>query len=375
MNGLMVAFALGLPYHVLRTAAAAGVRVHVLGDGASSALRGSVHCASYRRLGCAATAENAERIADEIAALVRRHRVDVIFPGDDVSTRLLAGLQGRLPVRTSPLPDLATFDLLNDKWNFTRYCRDHGVRVPQAWCFDSVDGLHAALDRGTLDLPLTIKPTNRSGSVGVMHIRDESERRSIGSIDYAPILVQRHIRGESVCLSALCRGGAIVAQVCQRRDERRFQLFDCPDLAANAARVVAATRLDGPVNFDAVIEDDTGLSYIVECNPRFWYTIYLSMLVGFNFMAPTLADPCIAAVPRAAPLTSEVLELSVRHTLTHWAGATAIDRALARYHLLDPIPYLLCRTKWVDDSDVAVRVDEMSAYRWPGVPAALPKIA
>ena len=47
MNGLMIAFAFTLPYHVLRTATAAGVRVHVLGNGASRGLRMSRYCRTY----------------------------------------------------------------------------------------------------------------------------------------------------------------------------------------------------------------------------------------------------------------------------------------------------------------------------------------
>src|SRR5947209_7091148 len=109
MNGLMIAFAFSLPYHLLRTAAAAGVRVHVLGSGASRGLRASRHCTSYHR--SAATGNGAtdhELILGEIRQLVRQQKIDVVFPSDDVSTRLLASIRDRLPVRTTPLPDLTT---------------------------------------------------------------------------------------------------------------------------------------------------------------------------------------------------------------------------------------------------------------------------
>ena len=124
----------------------------------------------------------------------------------------------------------------------------------------------------------------------------------------------------------------------------------------------AVTRLNGPANFDAVIDAETDLAYIVECNPRFWYTIYLSMLFGLNFMRHALAE----AAPEAEPETmvSDTLELSVTQTLRHYFRAKPVDRALARYHLLDPIPHLLFRHGWVDDSDVAVDLAQMNAYAW-----------
>jgi biotin carboxylase len=362
MNGLMVAFAFTLPYHVMRAAADAGVRVHVLGNGVSDALRSSRHCASYSRLDGTGEPENEARILDEIDGLVRKHKIDVIFPSDDVSTRLLIAIRDRLPVRSSLLPDLATFDLLNNKWNFTRYCHAEGVRVPEAWCFEAPGELRAALQSGAISLPITVKPINRSGSVGVFHLLDGVDRALLDRIDYRPILVQRHIVGESVCISTICRDGRIVAHAGQRRDERCFRLFSHPDLLRNAERLAAATRLNGPANFDAVIEAETDLAYIVECNPRFWYTIYLSMLFGLNFMRPALAEMEPGAEPET--MVSDTLELSVKHTMRHYFRAKPTDRALARYHLLDPIPYFLHRRGWVDDSDVAVDVAQMNAYAW-----------
>lgn len=359
MNGLMLAFAFMLPYHVLRTATAAGVRVHVLGSGASRALRTSRHCASYGDLGCPGAPGHEARILAEIERAARRHKIDVIFPADDVSTRLLIALRDRLPVPTSLLPNLATFDLLNHKGNFTRYCRANGVRVPQAWCFDTLGALREAVAAGELGLPITVKPTNRSGSVGVFHIRGESEWKLLDQVDYRPILVQRHIVGESVCLSTVCRDGRIIAHAGQRRDERRFQLFSHPDLLANAARLAAAAGLDGPANFDAVIEAASGDSYIVECNPRFWYTIYMADFFGLNFMRPALG-----LAPEPETMVSDPMELSLKRTLKHYRSAKPADRALARYHLLDPIPYLLFRAGLFDDKDVAVDVEQMTAYAW-----------
>ena len=362
MNGLMVAFAFTLPYHVMRAAADAGVKVHVLGNGVSETLRTSRHCASYRRLDCAGEPENATQILGQIDRLVREHKINMIFPSDDVSTRLLIAIRDRLPVRTSLLPDLATFDLLNNKWNFTRYCQAKGIRVPEGWCFETPGELRAALRSGEISLPITVKPASRSGSVGVFHILDEGDGALLDRIDYRPIVVQRHIVGEPVCISTICRDGRIVAHAGQRRDERRFQLFSHPDLLRNTERLVTATGLNGPANFDAVIEAETDLAYIVECNPRFWFTIYLSMLFGLNFMRPALAE----APPEAEPETmvSDTLELSLKETLRHYFRAKPIDRALARYHLLDPIPYIVFRRGWVDDSDVAVDPARMNAYAW-----------
>jgi hypothetical protein len=159
MNGLMVAFAFTLPYHVMRVAHAAGVRVHVFGGDASRGLKMSRCCRAYHEMPFAG---DPEALLAEIGEVVRAHAIDIIFPSDDVSTRLLAALAGRLPAPCVPVPDLATFDLLNDKWNFTRFCEQNGIRAPQGRLFDNLLGLRRALDSVEIALPLTIKPTMQS---------------------------------------------------------------------------------------------------------------------------------------------------------------------------------------------------------------------
>ena len=357
VNGLMIAFAFTLPYHVLRTATAAGLRVHVLGSGASLGLRRSRHCRAYHQSHCGG---DPETLLAEIRELVRRHAIDVVFPADDVSTRLLAALGRRLPVRCTPLPELATFDLLNDKWNFTQFCRGNGIRAPEGWLFDSAASLRQALARGEITLPITVKPTNRSGGLGVFHIRETGEIAQIEAIDYTPIVAQRHIAGESVSITLLCDNGRVAAHVAQQRDERCFRIFASADLLDNASRLAALLGCHGPVNFDAVLSQDDGLSYLVECNPRFWYSVYLVMIAGLNFVDLALATP-----REVRTLDRGEMKLSWRKIIARPWRARRLDWKFLFYNLSDPVAYLLLRRNSYDDSDVAVPADQMAAYNRP----------
>ncbi|HWD60619.1 MAG TPA: ATP-grasp domain-containing protein [Stellaceae bacterium] len=370
MNALMVAFAFTLPYHVMRTAAAAGLRVRVLGDAASAGLRRSRVCRGFDETH---SAGDPELLLAEIAELARRHAIDIVFPADDVSTRLLALLGDRLPVRCVPLPDLATFDLLNDKGNFTRFCRDNGVRAPRFWLFDDAAGLRAALRGGEVDLPVTVKPTNRSGGIGVVHIREPAELDRLDAIDYRaidyrPVLVQRHVSGEPVSITALCDDGRVVAHVAHQRDARRFRVFADADLLANIASLAALTRYRGIINCDAVLRDD-GRAFLVECNPRFWYSIYLVMLAGLNFVELALA-PGAPALP--ATLECRRFRLSLRAILARPWRASRLDWAFLRYNFGDPFAFALQRAKPYDDSEVAVPVDMMTGRAMTGGGIARP---
>jgi ATP-grasp in the biosynthetic pathway with Ter operon len=359
-NALMIAFAFSLPYHVMRCAAAAGVRVHVLGNGASRGLRMSRHCRGYHE---SHSGGDPESLLGEIRDVVKRYDINIVFPSDDVSTRLLSALGDRLPVRTSPVPALATFDLLNDKWSFTRFCAENGVRAPQGWLLESGATLRQGVQSGEIALPLTVKPINRSGGFGVIHIREAAELAQLDAADYRPLLAQRHIAGETIGISVLCEHGRVVAHAVQRRDTARFALFDNPDLLANVRRLASLTGFHGPANLDAVMSDD-GLSYIVECNPRFWYTISLSMVAGLNFVGLALSEVQRDAGESVALRHGEV-RLAFLPTLLRPWRATPLDRKFVAYNLGDPIAYLLQRANAYDDSEVAVPVAQMAAHAPP----------
>src|SRR5581483_9687105 len=115
------------------------------------------------------------------------------------------------------------------------------------------------------------------------------------------------------------------------------ELLSKPDLLCDVGRLMAATDYSGPVNFDVVVEDESGTSYIVECNPRFWYSIYLPMLLGHNFV-----DAAIGA-SLMLPAVGGRLCLSLSEILRHPARASRHDWALLRYHLDDPLSYVALR--------------------------------
>jgi biotin carboxylase len=361
-NGLMVAFAFTLPFHVMRVANAAGIRVHVLGSGASRGLRMSRCCRAYHQM---SSANDPDALLAEIDALVRVHAIDIIFPADDVSTRLLAALAGRLPAPCVPLPDLATFDLLNDKWNFTQFCGQNGIRAPQGRLFDNVQALHQALADGEIALPLTLKPTNRSGGVGVLHLREAADLALLDTIDYRPILVQRHITGISVSITMLCDHGKVLAHIAQERDSARFRVFANADLLDNVSRLAVVTGYHGIANFDAVLSDDDGRAHLVECNPRFWYSIYLAAIAGLNFVDLVLAPP-----RQTVTLDAGGFRLSLRRILTRPWRASRLEWKYLFYCLSDPIVFALQRARSYDDSDVAVPVGEMRAPAGIGHPLA-----
>jgi biotin carboxylase len=372
-KALMVGFAFLQPYHVMRCATNAGFSVEVLGNGTSAGLRRSRFCAAYHLSKFDYKSSDYAVAAAEIRSLAARRGIDVVVPSDDVSTRLLAAVKDEIGVPTSALPSVDCFDALNDKWNFYRLCCGNDVRVPASWLYETPDELRRDLSAGRLELPITVKPTNRSGALGVCHVRDEGEIKVLQTLDYRPILVQRFILGRDVGINVLCRNGQVVAHAVQERSDRSFRLFEDSDLLANVARMAAAAGLHGPANIDAVIEDESGRGFILECNPRFWYTIYLSMILGLNFVKMSLAlDQAeqFVVAPGDDPRVRLNKALLFR-LMRPWACRRS-DWRMLRYHLADPIPYICEKQNIFNDDSVAVQRHLMKQFDDRAIAVTIP---
>jgi len=140
-----------------------------------------------------------------------------------------------------------------------------------------------ALGRNAIALPLTLKADQSFGRVGRVasarrrrHRADRRCRLSSGSRP-APYRWRddRHLR------TVRPRAGRRARHPAPRRIA--ISTLRQPGFARQRYPPGRLTGYSGPANFDAVLADGDGLSYIVECNPRFWYTIYLSMIAGLNF--------------------------------------------------------------------------------------------
>src|SRR5699024_4225225 len=53
-------------------------------------------------------------------------------------------------------------------------------------------------------------------------------------------------------------------------------------------RIVKAANFSGVANIDLRIDEKSGEIKVIECNPRFWYTLQASLWRGLNFVAAGL---------------------------------------------------------------------------------------
>jgi glutathione synthase/RimK-type ligase-like ATP-grasp enzyme len=238
MNALIVAFAFKLNYHVLRLAEASGCTVHVLGRDCGLGLKFSRFCSSYQHFDFDPTTQSLEKAVMEIERAIARVSADVILPSDAVSTRLLAAVADRLSIPTYPLPSAALFDTMNNKWDFYRFCKEHGVQTPETLLFNDVKSLKQALAQGAMHLPVIVKLLDSMANKGIYPILSESDLPVLDTLDSQPLLMQKFVVGELFCVNAVVNHGRLVAYSAQRNFADHYAFVSYEKLLATVSRVL-----------------------------------------------------------------------------------------------------------------------------------------
>lgn len=350
---LLISFAFNQQYHILRTASVAGYEVHVLGKNSSRWIKYSRFCASYREMIYDPRCDFLEKLVHEIQYICSLLAIDVILPSDIISTKLLILINKKITYRCAPVPDLETFTILNDKWRFYHLCKLSNISTPDTYLFEERAEFLAALKEKRLDFPLIVKPINRMSSSGILKLDSEYHFNQINLIDYDDILVQKYIDGKDCGLNLLCREGKLLAYSFQRQYNWGYEFTRSDEILDLATEIAQKTKLNGVANFDIREEFNTGNLFFIECNPRFWYSTYVSMLAGLNFVDLCLEDLCDATgqVVTINEKTNVILNKSfLKHYLSN-ANKSEVDRLVLNYYVNDPIPILLERLRIVDDTN------------------------
>ncbi len=347
MKLLAIAFVYDLAYHTLRCVRSGGHEVHVLGSGTGRGLRISPRFASFRDLAYDPEHDGFDVAVAEITKRIAETGAELVMPTDIVSTRLLIAIRHRLPVGTALLPSAALFDAVNNKQHFAELCESYGLQTPETWVYANGRAVMAALEDGTLRLPLVVKPVVGMGGRGVDLVRSEADLGRIAAHESAPLLVQRLIEGRDRDISILARGGKLLAYGVQMYRGNRYDFADSPALRQMIEHFVAASGFEGLAHFDAVEEAGTGEIYLIECNPRSWASVFALAAAGVNMVAlsivPPQADgpihPPAVVVPTRKALVKDLLR-------GRWSRCA---RWMVGYYFGDPIGVFADYFKLFDD--------------------------
>lgn len=281
---LLLAKTFRMPYRVLRCAHGAGAQVHLLCAHEARGLRHSRFHAGFSTSGQPIDGMFDPALADEINAEADRLDIDMVLAGDAPSTRALIAIKDLIRRPCFPMPGLSQFDLLNDKWRFTQLCESLGLQFPRSALFQTPEELNRYVSTNTFEGPHIAKPLSKDGGVGCVKFAPEDGPAKLSGIAYQPIIVQEVIEGEDICASVFCQRGEIKASLAYLYERATYVTFYDESILYNIGKIIKHMNVDGVINFDMRRQPDGRIIY-VECNPRFFFKIAMSMVAGMNFVA------------------------------------------------------------------------------------------
>jgi hypothetical protein len=329
-------------YRVLKTAAAAGARVHVLAGPRARTLGWSRWTASLERIDTPFAHADEAATVGQINQIIQRRKITRVLGGDAPTTRFMIGVAPQLDAPIFPSPDLATFDLLNDKGRFTELAGSLGLACPPTRRFDHKDELAAALKAGELPFPGIVKPLSRSGGAGVVRLDEGRWSAALARVTYAPLLWQSFLTDPQWDVSAFCREGEIIAFSLRRRGRGEYVFADSAEARRQTAILTRRLGVSGILDFDIIADQALTRFSWLECNPRVFFSIDFVAAAGINMIAlglGTAGIPCAGAIEAAPVKRVRKIRAAVAGLMRGEALASP-DLRLALSDLSDPAMFL-----------------------------------
>jgi predicted ATP-grasp superfamily ATP-dependent carboligase len=223
-------------------------------------------------------------VNDYIAA----QEIDCVLASDISSQALLHELRPHL-IGTACFPTSSgeTLNLLHDKWQFHELLETHGLPSPKSVLLRRQEDVFGTEVYG-LEFPVMVKPLAQQAGKGILKVKNIHQLADhvFGKHPYngLPLIVQEHVPGLDAGLSILALGGKVVARLAQQYEpDGSLSFFVDDEINAIAEQVVELSNYSGVAHFDYRRLPDGALGGVLECNPRFWYSMPAAMTHGINF--------------------------------------------------------------------------------------------
>ena len=331
---LMLPVLLGL--HVYTNA-----RCSVVGPVKTRSLRWSVLCSSHVQVSLSGNED--DKFVHAIGRIAKDMPESILIPVDVDAERIVNRVRDELNVKITPIPDLPTLEMLDNKWLFYEFCKKHGFTVPKTCMIASKHDFHFDKMASELGEPLVVKPLDGHGSEGVYIIHSNSHYeeaiRNNPRHQFAPLIVQRYVSGVDMGLDVFSMQGSLSAFAIQRKIGSEVSFLSNHYLKQMASEFCRASCYTGVMNIDARLEEGTGTVYLIEANPRFWGSLSAAVWCGLNFVAESIEQ--VPGTDHIRSLTSGQFE-PYRHPIIRpkWWPVLAFDRGvhgrLLRAIMFDP---------------------------------------
>ncbi|RLK51649.1 ATP-grasp domain-containing protein [Alkalispirillum mobile] len=293
------------------------------------------------------------RFGEALQAYCQQRGIEAVVGGDILAAGIIHAVSGQLTNTLAfPASPLSTLGMLDDKWRFQTFMVKHDIPCPRAICLESTEDVDNIETQG-LRFPLVIKPLYGESSHGIVRVAEPGaihhHLASGGRHARFPLLAQEYAPGFDADLSVLAKDGEVLCHVLQsRRSDCSLAFFEDESVLEIGRQIVRAANYTGVANIDVRIDEHTGEVRVLECNPRFWYTLQASLWAGLNFVEAGFAVARGEPVNHPAPTTGAYHLHSCLLKRLLWRPGQW--RHIAPYNLrgllqaaTDPLPFIMQR--------------------------------
>lgn len=336
---------------VLRNLGASGARVHVVTNVRAPAVRLSRFCHRYELIDLPGEPVYSFHFIEWMNRYTRAHGIELVVPADVESARLLSVNRfAMLSCESYPISRKDVLLTLDNKCRFAAFLDRHRIATPRTVVVESMADLDGAA-MGEMTFPVIVKPPQGSGGAGAERQETPADLRAYltsgAPLAALPVVVQEFIEGETVGINILAKDGEIVASTIMREPDPETLVFISDErIEALGRRVAAAARYTGFANIDLRVRAGDGEPFIIECNPRFGFRTWVSMLYGVNFVDIGMRVATGRPLPGAAPRRHGRYvhhRQCLKALLRPWRRAAAVSaesRRGLRLVLSDPLPLI-----------------------------------
>ncbi len=272
--------------HVLRCLSILRTRIHIMGVSRFHPIRLSKYCDNYIKVEKQNLLIGKEDTINDINNYCRQYKIDIVIPVGIDATLFISKIRDKIEgTHVFPLTDVQTLKILNNKWTFTELLIKNDLPCPKTILISDFSQIETI----DFEFPVIAKALDLEGGKGVAKLDSFEELRIYllngNGFNKLPLLIQEYIPGIDVDFSVLAKNGNTVAWTIQKWSEGKdiIQFIKDDNVLGIGKQIVSICNYSGVAHIDMRFDERDGSIKIIECNPRFWSSVEISMLSGINF--------------------------------------------------------------------------------------------
>jgi len=293
VNILLLAGSADLNLKVLYCLYPAFKNIHVIANAENSILKYSRYKKKFEYIPWSRSADDQHEVIETLMQYCVENEIDMVLPGDiDASAFIYKYKKSFSDQKIFPVMGDENLEKIDNKWTFADILMKEGLSTPTTMLIDSENVVDEQKEAGITEkigFPLIVKPLFCESSHGVVKIETFTDLREhvLGDKPYSdlPLIIQSYIDGYDIDSSFIADNGKVMSLAVQKwNDGDVLEFRSHREIEEISEKIIRLFNYSGAGHFDMRIDFNTGIVYVIECNPRFWYTITAAMWQGLNFV-------------------------------------------------------------------------------------------